>query len=58
MYQNRREFSEYFLVLDPELISPKKHQTPSRDIIGGITIGGLYIDIFGVRGEYIQPETE
>ena len=36
MNQNRREFSEYLLVLHPEFFSPKEHQTSTRDIIGGV----------------------
>ena len=36
MNQKMREFAEYLLVLDPTFISPKEHQTSSRDRIGGV----------------------
>ena len=41
--QNRREFSEYLLVLDPEFLSPKEHQISYRYIIGGVEPLVVYI---------------
>ena len=50
MNQNRREFTEYLLVLDPAFLSPKEHQTSSRDRIGGVE--PLLVD-FLLRGEVL-----
>ena len=36
MNQNRRKVAVYLLVIDPEFLSPKEHQTSSRDRIGGV----------------------
>ena len=43
MNQNRRGFTEYFLVLNPMFLSSKEHQKLPRDTIGGIE--PLVVDI-------------
>ena len=52
MNQNRCEFAEYLLVLNPAFLSLKEHHISSIDIIGGIE--SLIVDILRFLEEEIS----